>query len=329
MRLKLKIEQILFSPKNFLDKTIIVVLSPFSVVYCSVIFFRASFLTYFGSIFYKKLHQNIKNSNLKIIGIGNLTLGGNGKTPLTIKLIEELKTQNSNLKIAILLRGYGRISKGLLIVSQNGKILEDVNNSGDEAFLFAKKLAHLKIAVIVSEDRTLGIQKAIELDTNILFLDDSFSKHHIPKKEILILDNSQNLNKLCLPAGAYREKLWFFKKNILTIQENIDFERIIKIENLTSNMLLITAISKPQRVEKYLKQLEKNIINRVYFEDHYSFTKTEIEKILNSQNKKIDSILTTEKDLVKLENLKLDTVKFSLMRLDLKFKNSRILDFIK
>jgi len=283
-------EKILFSPTRF-DFIPIILLSPFSVIYCIVTFFNAL-----------RKHIFQKKFSAKIIGIGNLVLGGTGKTPLTIALAK------NETNIAIILRGYGRDSKGLVLVSKNGNILVNISESGDEAFLYAEQIP--KSTIIVSENREIGILKAQELGHSLIFLDDSYRQHQIYKDvEYLILDKSQNY--FCIPAGAYREKLWFFKKNIKIVRENIDFWREVKIENPTEKMVLITAISKPHRLNKYISEN----IPKYIFPDHYKFQRDEIEKILKNEN--ATSILTTEKDFVKLKSFKFN---ISLIKLDIKLK---------
>ncbi|MDR1555156.1 MAG: tetraacyldisaccharide 4'-kinase, partial [Campylobacteraceae bacterium] len=105
-----------------------------------------------------KIRRSLKNPvdyHIPIISVGNLTVGGSGKTPTCIAIAKEMT------KPAIVLRGYGRLSKGLVLVSSFGEILCDVKTSGDEAMLYAKELKNA--LVIVSEDRVLGVQKAKEL----------------------------------------------------------------------------------------------------------------------------------------------------------------------
>lgn len=282
-------EKILFTPNRF-DFIPIILLSPFSVIYCIFTFLNS----------FRK-HLVRKKFSAKIIGVGNLVLGGTGKTPLIIALAKNEKN------IAVVLRGYGRISKGLVLVSQNGKIIVDVSQSGDEAFLYAEKIPNSTI--IVSENRELGILKAQELGHSVIFLDDSYRQHQIIKDiEYIILEKSKNW--LCIPAGAYREKLWFFKKNIKIFRENIDFWREVIIENKTKKMVLITAISKPHRLNKYIS----DEVPKYIFPDHYPFTKLEIETIIN--NEKATSILTTEKDLVKFKDFNFN---ISLIKLEIKF----------
>jgi len=286
-------EQILFKPKNLIDKIFVYLLSPFSFLYC--------ILTFLNS--YKK-HLFRYKYPLKIIGVGNLILGGSGKTPLIIALAKREKN------IAVVLRGYGRVSKGVLVISDRGKILTSVLDSGDEAMLYAKKIQNC--SVIVSENRYFGILKAQELGAETIFLDDSYRQHQIEKfKEYIIISKTEN--NFCIPAGGYREKLWFFKKNILLIEEGKDFFRKIYIDSPTENMVLITAISKSYRLNRYIpKDIPKYI-----FPDHYSFTETEIERIYKKE--KATSILTTEKDFVKMDSFQFN---FSIIKLEIKLSSN-------
>ena len=141
--------------------------------------------------------KSAENFGIKIISVGNLSVGGSGKTTLVTAVA--LKYEN----VAIVLRGYGRDSQGLHVVKDKQNILCDVNISGDEAMIYARKLPHA--IVIVSEDRKKGILKAKEMGVEIVFLDDAYSKHDIEKLDLLIEVKSQNSS--CLPAGPFRERL--------------------------------------------------------------------------------------------------------------------------
>jgi len=221
---------------------------------------------------------------IDIISIGNLSVGGSGKTPLTTALA--LKYE----KVAIILRGYGRKSKGLYLVKDFSNILCDVDISGDEAMIYAHKLPDA--VVIVSEDRKLGILKAKELGVKIVFLDDAYSKHDIKKLDILIDVDTKNKN--CLPSGAFREKLWSSKEAIV-LKDGIDFKRVVELKDKYDKMSLVTAIARPQRLDKYLPfVIEKN-----YFEDHHSFVKSELEEIIKKDG--AESLLVTYKDYVKVQ----------------------------
>lgn len=194
------IEKVLSNPQRF-EWTLPILLFPISLIYCSIIFI----ISYFKYIKKEKLHDNI-------IGVGNLVLGGSGKTPLILALIEREIKKNKDKKIGILLRGYGRQSRGTIIISHNGEIKTSVNISGDEAMLYSQKFKNQNVSVVVSENRKNGILiLKQQLEADIIFLDDSFRQHDIIKN-IEYLIESNNKNKFCLPAGGYREKNWLFKK---------------------------------------------------------------------------------------------------------------------
>jgi tetraacyldisaccharide 4'-kinase len=283
------IEEYLFNP-NLLQKVVSLLLLPLTGLYCLVIFI-------------KKLRSKPKDFGIKIISIGNLIVGGSGKTPITIALASTKKD------VAVVLRGYGRDSKGLKVISENGNIKTDVNVSGDEAMLLAKSLKDATI--IVSEDRKEGILKAKELGSKIVFLDDGHSKYDIKKFDILIKPNLPYINSFCLPSGPYRESKASYRYSDLTLVEDIDFKRVTTIKDPTDKMVLVTAISKPQRLDKFVS----SEIPRVYFPDHYNFKKSELEELLVKYE--ATSILTTTKDLVKIEKFNLP---LSILELKIDFR---------
>lgn len=176
--------------------------------------------------------------------------------------------------------------------------------------------------VIVSEDRVLGIKKAKELGCKVIFLDDGFSKYNIKKFDILLKPKDEPTNNFCIPSGAYREPKSFYKKANLVLKEGIDFKREVEIKKdgtkskLPEKTILLTAISKPKRL---LEFLPKNI-ETIFFEDHHTFTKDDIDTILKKY--KDFGIVTTQKDFVKLEQFDLN----NLYIMDLKIKISEKLD---
>ncbi len=252
---------------------------------------------------------------IPIISIGNIIVGGSGKTPVTIKLAS--KYENA----CVILRGYGRDSKGLFVVSLNGKILEDVKTSGDEAMLLANSLP--KATIIVSENRIKAIIKAKELGCKIIFLDDGFSKYQISKFNILLRPKDEPTNIFCLPSGGYREPKGFYAQADIELLEERDFKRVISIkkdgniEELPSKTILITAISKPKRLLEYLPKG----IKMISFPDHYTFTKEDILKI--QEEYKDFSFLTTGKDFVKLKEFNIK----NLYLMDLEIEISKNIDF--
>ena len=248
---------------------------------------------------------------IPIISVGNIIVGGSGKTPITIKLASNYDNA------CVILRGYGRASKGLFVISQNGKILEDVKVSGDEAMLLANSLP--KATIIVSENRIKAIQKAKELGCKIVFLDDGFSKYQISKFNILLRPKDEPTNIFCLPSGGYREPKGFYAQADIELLENSDFRRVITIKkdgiesSVPIKTILITAISKPKRLLEYLPK----DIEMISFPDHYDFTHEDISKI--QENYKDYSFVTTGKDFVKLKKFNLHNI--YLMDLDIKISD--------
>ncbi len=288
-------EKYLFSPNTF-QKLLSYLLFPLSLLYCLIVWIK-----------FKK--AKAEDFGISVISVGNLIVGGSGKTPLTVALAKHYPT------VAIILRGYGRESKGLHLVSDGSKILCDVKCSGDEAMLYATLLPHA--VVIVAENRVEGILKAKSLDIKIVFLDDAYSKHFIKKLDLVI--ETEQSNHFCLPSGPYREHLWR-SKEAFVIKEKEDFKRHVKITNPQKKMALVTAISKPQRLNPYLGG---NVIEKVYFPDHYAFNEDELKDIL--QNSGADSLLVTRKDAVKLKDFSLP-LSFLELELDV---NRRIHDKVQ
>ncbi len=202
------------------------------------------------------------------------------------------------------MRGYGRSSKGLVKVSERGRVLVDVLASGDEAMLLAKGLKNG--SVYVSEDRKRGIEKAKQEGAKVIFLDDAYH-HCIMKYDILI--DVETPNGFCLPSGPYRLPRLFLKQADMVVKEGRDFKRKVFIKNPTQQMVLLTAIANPSRLDLYLPKG----IKKYTFEDHHTFTKAELQAIWEKERP--TSFLVTSKDLVKLERFN-----FPLSLLELKIE---------
>ncbi len=170
-----------------------VILAPLSLLYTLIVCL-------------KRLFAKPQKFKIPIISVGNLTLGGSGKTPLVRALFKEFSEE---FKTCIILRGYGRKSRGLLEVALGGRILCDVGQSGDEAMEYALFLRGAN--VIVSEDRAAGILRAQTLGFELVILDDGFSKFNISKFDILLRPQSAPKLPFCLPFAAYRYPPFFYQ----------------------------------------------------------------------------------------------------------------------
>lgn len=281
-------ERYLYAP-SLIQKLLSLLLWPVSLLYCAVMNLR-----------YR--NSRPEDFQIPIVSVGNLTVGGSGKTPIVSALAARYE------KAAVVLRGYGRKSEGMVVVSDGKRVLVDVDVSGDEAMLYANVLSHA--VVIVSEKRERAIEKAKEMGCSVVFLDDGYNKHHIKKLDIVIEVASKN--SFCLPAGPYRERLWR-GKDALVIQEGVAFKRSVKLIDATEKMALVTAIARAERLDPYLP----DVVDKVYFEDHHYFTKSELDAILARTG--ADSLLVTLKDYVKIRQFGLPV---SLMDLSLELDES-------
>ncbi|WP_321311103.1 tetraacyldisaccharide 4'-kinase [Halarcobacter sp.] len=293
------VEEYLFFP-NFFQRIISFILLPLTFIYMLIIAF-------------KRASAKTIDFGIPIISIGNIIVGGSGKTPMTIELAGKYDD------VAVILRGYGRESKGLFVVSNRGKILEDVKTSGDEAMLLSNSLPNA--TVIVSEDRKKAILKAKELGCKIVFLDDGFSKYDIKKFDVLIRPKEEPTNIFCLPSGGYREPKMAYSFADLEIKEGVNFKRVVTfvrdgaiLNVLPLKLLFLTAISKPKRVLEFLPKGTK----MEAFEDHHDFTLEELNTIKDKYEGY--TIVTTSKDFVKLEKFNMEDI--ILMDLKLEFINS-------
>jgi len=288
------VEEYFYNPTP-LQKLLSFFLLPLSWLYCFLMYLRYRF-------------QSAEDFGINIISVGNLTVGGSGKTPLVTALAQKYA------KPAVILRGYGRQSSGMIVVKDENGIHCDVERSGDEAMIYAKKLPDA--IVIVSEERKIAIQKAKELGCEIIFLDDAYSKHTIKKHDIVI--DVKTKNNFCLPSGPYRERLWK-NKEAFVVKEGRDFTREVHVNNPTPKMSLVTAIARPGRLDQYLPL----VVAKHYFEDHHHFTKEELEAIIEKDG--ATSLLVTFKDYVKMERFGLP---ISLLDLEVKVKEDVMKKFV-
>lgn len=287
-------------------------------------------ITQIRNMMYQKGFISSYKSTLKTICIGNIQVGGTGKTPLTAFIYQWLSQYHQT---AILSRGYGRKTKGLLLADN----YSSAKTIGDEPFWYYSQLkcSH----VVVSESREIGLKKLEEIcpANSIVLLDDAFQHRAVTCKFNIILTPyfKPYYNDHVMPYGRLRE----YKSNIkraqtivvtkcpidITLQEKIDF--IQKINPYEHQSIYFTSINykKPRlfnskiefdfSLNKYkikpmssianpftfIKQCEKygKISSTLVFKDHHIYTENEIINCIQ-QLQEDEIIITTEKDEVKL-----------------------------
>jgi tetraacyldisaccharide 4'-kinase len=267
-------ENMLFAPKWY-HWPIIILLLPFSFLYMTVVHF--------------KFPRKFEDMGIPVVAVGNIIVGGSGKTPFCIALANEFK----KYRPAVILRGYGRKSRGLVIVSEWGDIKTDTETSGDEAMEIAMLT---KALVIVGENRKEAVLKAKNMGAGFIILDDGFDK---PFKKLNIVLDQKIKNPFVLPAGGYRYPRLALRFADLVLQEGRDFERKVKCPG---GDILISAVSKPERLLKYCKMPYK------FFPDHYAYREEDVKEL------KDKTVVTTGKDYVKLckFNLNLKVIELNI-----------------
>ncbi len=273
--------------------------------------------------------------NVPVIAVGNLSVGGTGKTPQIEYLIRLLKNEN---KIAVLSRGYKRKSKGFLKLNET-HTAEDV---GDEPLQYFKKFNNIRVAVDVN--RTNGITQLLkgENSPEIVLLDDAYQHRKVKASLYILLTKYNDLftDDFLLPTGNLREsrrgasrasiiivtkcptdlsvqeqqkirgkinleahQQLFFSS--ISYDENISGSGNISVNDLNKHeVVLVTGIANPKPLTSYLATKGINYTH-LNFPDHHAFSVKDIANIQNtfkaiSSDKKI--ILTTEKDYVRLED---------------------------
>jgi tetraacyldisaccharide 4'-kinase len=268
-----------------------------------------------------------------VISVGNITAGGSGKTPFTMLLIELL---GGELRPAVVSRGYGRKSSGLQIVSDGAGKIIPVAQSGDEPALIARRFR--QVPVLVAEDRSLGIKEAIRrFNPDLILLDDAF-QHRRAGRDcdiVMIAAGSQLSHEKMLPLGNLREKLKNLRRADLIVisgdgrvQKESDLRSLRKyyqgdlyqchfrpeylvdgnlsqagsLEDLKNRRILaFTAIAHPRPFREMLEELGPRIEIFETFPDHHFFSATDQEFLINrARDKNISYIISTEKDIVKL-----------------------------
>lgn len=281
------------------------------------------------------LHQ--QSYDIPVIAVGNITVGGTGKTPHVEYLVRML---DSIARVAVLSRGYKRKSKGYVLADDNSTVTE----IGDEPFQVKRKFRNIYVAV--DANRRQGIDRLINdeatKDVDVILLDDAFQHRYVkPGINILLVDYHRLViyDKL-LPAGRLREPLSGKQRADFVIVTKcpedlkpMDIRVLTKAMNLFPyqelffttmeygdlyslyhqgtamalpdlkkyNVLLLAGIASPEEMENDIR-LKCRSLTPLTFNDHHSFTQKDVETI-NQAFAKLDGpkiIVTTEKDSTRL-----------------------------
>jgi tetraacyldisaccharide 4'-kinase len=269
-----------------------------------------------------------------ILSIGNLSAGGTGKTPIVEMFVEIISTKK---EVAVVSRGYGRTSKGTIVVSDGTGNPAPVEISGDEPSQLARK--YPRLLVLVDEKRVRGAQKAVELGAEIILLDDGFQHRYLHRDlNIVVLTMVEILKgDWLLPAGNRREMMSSLKRSDLIIvsrcNEPMDCRQAAqvlkplkkpilgvktKLKSLTRistdelvgaesfsrrKGIAVSGIGNPESFEQVLARAHINIGEHLVFEDHHWFSEGDVQRMIEVKKQvQADFLVTTEKDAARLRN---------------------------
>lgn len=268
--------------------------------------------------------------SLPVISVGNLSVGGTGKTPFVEMLARLLISMGKHP--AIIGRGYKRKTKGEIIICDGEKLLASASEGGDELYLLARKLF---IPVIANESKVeaaLSAERRFNIDC--ILVDDGFQHRALRRNlDIVLIDKETTEKPFLLPKGTLREPLESLKRaNVIcltggakitdTLKQNTNFDTLfikVKVINgepylLTNtdktqvinnikkqNIIAVAGIAKPYRFYDMVKSMQYNLINHLNFNDHHYYDRNDIEKIRRfAEENSSKYIAVTEKDAVKL-----------------------------
>jgi len=309
------------------------------LLFLSVFYYLAVKIISLGYL--KGLFKRYRVSS-KVLSVGNITVGGTGKTPLVSRIAEYLK--NKGYKVAVLSRGYKRKAAGC------GLRAADCDKMGDEPFMLTRQLKD--IPVLAGRDRIKTAQQAVaQYRADAVILDDGFQHWRLNRDlDIVLVDSSNPFgNGNLLPRGILREPVSSLSRAdiiVLTKTDMVNSAELLKLKetlecinsqstifcarHIPSNIFrlkdrrtlfppdiimdkkvcLVSSIADCSYFKRLILGLGAFVELDICFSDHHTYCQNDLEEVFSLCKKNnLELILTTEKDAVKLESINLD--KFS------------------
>ncbi len=247
-----------------------------------------------------------------VISIGNISVGGTGKTPFVIALGELLKQRG--IAFDILSRGYLRNSTGIAVVDPNGSR----DQFGDEPLLLARKLG---VPVIVGADRyRAGLLAEKKFASGLHLLDDGFQHRRLHRDFDIVLLPAADYTDTLLPIGRLREPLSALRRadavalpdllnqplhQTLNVKKVWQVRRQLELSHPRGKPIAFCGIGRPKQFFDGLKAAGQELASEVVFRDHYSYGQRDIDRLLKLKKRTgADGFITTEKDAINLGTLR-------------------------
>ena len=286
----------------------------------SILLKPISILFYFLTNLKKSL-THAKKFKIPVICVGNIYVGGTGKTPFSIIIAKELKVKKKN---PVIIKKYYK-------------------DHNDEHQMIKKTVDSL----ILNKDRTQALEEAEKKNFDVAILDDGFQDYTIEKDLNIVCFNSKQLigNGSIFPAGPLRESFSSLKRAKIVIingERNKIFEKkILKISNSikifyskytptnieqfkNKKLYAFAGIGNPDNFFELLSEYNLNVQKKISFPDHYNFNMNELEKMTELASKNNFELITTEKDFYRIKDYNFKKIKYLKLNLIIKEKNKLI-----
>ena len=284
---------------------------------------------------YDEGKEELTKVNVPVISVGNLTVGGTGKTPFVQMLGKIVLSLNKTP--GIIGRGYKRDSKGEILISDGKEILTDAATGGDEMIMLADSLG---VPVMAHDDKSKGA-KALTDKHNVdaIIIDDGYQHRKLHRDiDIVLVDQDTIENPNLIPEGRLREPLEsLHRADVVCLTGNAqpthDFKQLLKddvvimrvepvpgkpykirdksicsnreINYLKKGLIAFAGIAKPERFYSMLDNLRFNIKETASFKDHHKYTDKDLEKLMQlCEEHDVRNVATTEKDAAKIREFK-------------------------
>ena len=264
-----------------------------------------------------------------VISIGNLSVGGSGKTPFVVLLGEILKDRG--VSFDVLSRGYGRRSCGTHVVDPQGS----ARDFGDEPLLIARRLG---VPVVVGESRyEAGICAERTFGVSLHLLDDGFQHRSLARDFEIVLVTPADAEDRLLPEGRLREPLSALQRaDALVVigdlqPESLPFQgktiwrvrRGIQIHNPPSRPVVFCGIARPSLLVSQLKAYGIEPAATRFFRDHHTYSRQDVDHLLRlASEQETDGFISTEKDAINLGDLQHNLQPLAIARVTMELENS-------
>ncbi len=242
-----------------------------------------------------------------VVSVGNLSVGGAGKTPFVLMLGEMLKERG--IRFDILSRGYGRQSRGVAVVDPSGTSQQ----FGDEPLLMARRL---EVPVVVGEDRyAAGLVAEEKFGVQLHILDDGFQHRALARDFDIVLVTPEDVKDRLLPAGRLRERPGALRRADAVIltrgaePETFPLEgkivwrgrRGITARNIPPRPVVFCGIARPQNFFVQLRTAGIQSVAEAVYRDHHAYSSADVQELLElAKNSDAGGFVTTEKDAINL-----------------------------